>query len=382
VNISLITETFPPEINGVAMTLHRVVEGLIDRGHEVEVICPRRGDRAEFFAERRFSLLMVPGLPIPRYPDLRFGLPAHGKIRRAWQANPPDLVHIATEGPLGWSAERLAHRFRRPVVTTFHTNFHSYGAHYGYGALKSVVFWWLRRMRRRALRTFVPNEVLRDELASEGFRNLGILARGVDTQLFGPHRRSEELRRSWGVEGDAPVAIYVGRLAGEKNLPLTLRAYETMKAEMPDLRLVLVGDGPERNRLAREHPEVILAGPRRGEDLAAHYASGDCFLFASVTETFGNVVTEAMASGLVVVSYDYAAARAHLRNGENGLAIPLHDETAYLAAVRELARAPANWPALRTAARETAEGISWDALLDTFDAELRSLVTSHPRPAA
>lgn len=378
--IALITETFPPEINGVAMTLHRVVEGLTDRGHEVEVICPRREDRLQFFSSAPFHLHMVPGLPIPKYPELRFGLPAGGVLKQAWTKDRPDLVHIATEGPLGWSAQRITERLGIPTITTFHTNFHRYGSHYGFGIFKPLIFWWLRRMRRHALRTFVPSEELKAELEKEGFQRLSILSRGVDTELFGPHRRSEALRASWSVDPETPVAIYVGRLAPEKNLPLTIRAYEVMRRILPTLRLVLVGDGPERANIERTHPEIILAGPRRGEDLAAHYASGDIFPFASITETFGNVITEAMASGLVVVSYDYAAARKHMRNGVNGVTVPINDEVAYLAAITLLARQPELWPGLRTAAHQTAASISWNAILDQFNQEILSLVPTVPSP--
>lgn len=377
--ISLITETFPPEINGVAMTLHRVVEGLLARGHEVEVVCPYRTDRLDFFPLSPFRLRMVRGLPIPRYSDLRFGLPAHRILRKAWTENRPDLVHIATEGPLGWSAERMTQRLRLPFITTFHTNFHSYGSHYGYGVLKPAVLWWLRRSRRRALRTFVPSAQLRDELAEEGFRNLSILSRGVDVELFTPARRDPTLRASWGARDDTPVALYVGRVAGEKNIPLTIRAWQKMRDQLPGLRLVVVGDGPDRKPLAKKFPEIVFTGPRRGEDLARHYASGDVFLFASVTETFGNVVTEALASGLVVLTYDYAAGRQHIRSGANGFTAPFGDSEAFLGMAEQIAAERAAWPALGRAARKTSEGISWNAVLNDFTAEIESLVSSPTR---
>ncbi|MFP4541262.1 MAG: glycosyltransferase family 4 protein [Opitutales bacterium] len=380
--LSLITETFPPEINGVAMTLHRVVEGLIDREHEVEVVCPRRPDRELFFPERRFGLRMVRGFPLPRYPELRFGLPAHHTLRSAWQANRPDLVHIATEGPLGWSAERVAHHLRIPAVTTFHTNFHTYTSAYGVGLLEGFAVWWMRRMRRRVRRTFVPSDELSAKLTLQGFQKLSILSRGVDTALFSPARRDPALRASWGADAETPVAIYVGRIAAEKNLPLTLRAWQAMRETQPDLRLVLVGDGPERARIAREHPEVLFAGPQRGEDLARHYASADIFLFGSTSETFGNVVTEAMASGLLVLGYDYAAARQLLRDGQSAALAPLGDESAYLHRARQLAADPAAWAPLRLAARATAENNSWEAVLDNFARELQTIALSKTPHAA
>lgn len=379
---SLITETFPPEINGVAMTLHRIVEGLADRGHDVEVICPHREDRGAFFSTPRFRLRMVRGLPIPRYAELRFGLPAHRILKTAWEERRPDIVHIATEGPLGWSADRVARRMRIPVVTTFHTNFHSYGSHYGYGILKPGVLWWLRRSRRHALRTFVPSESLREELAEAGFEKLGILSRGVDTELFHPAKRDADLRASWGAGEDDPVAVYVGRVAGEKNLRLSVEAWRRMQDVLPALRLVIVGDGPDRRALAEENPDIHFAGPRRGEDLARHYASGDLFPFASVTETFGNVITEAMASGLVVLAYDYAAAREHIRSGENGFSAAYADRESYLRLAQQLARERETWPTIRRAARSTAERLSWDKVLDGFVSELESLLHAPSVPVS
>lgn len=375
--VSLITETFPPEINGVAMTLLQLVDGLIDRGHALQVICPQRHDRLDFFKERRFEMHMVPGLPLPRYPDLRFGLPAHRAIKRAWMKSRPDLIHIATEGPLGWSAERVAHQLKIPVITTFHTNFHSYMSSYGFGVMKKIIFWWLKTMRRRVQRTFVPSEALRAELEANGFQNLSILSRGVDTKLFDPSRRDPELRATWGAGNETPVVIYVGRLAAEKNLPLTLKAWKRMQAILPDLRLVVVGDGPERAVMEKRYPEIIFAGPQRGEALARHYASGDFFIFASTTETFGNVITEAMASGLAVLCYDYAAGHRYIVNGENGYTAPFADESAFLEAAENIARHPEAWAQLRRRARASTDAISWNAVIDAFASEIED--NFHPQ---
>lgn len=364
----LVTETFPPEVNGVAMTLERLVAGLRERGHRVDVVRPRqsRGDVGGN------GDLTVRGLPLPGYPELKFGLPAGGTLRRRWAERRPDVVHVATEGPLGWSAIRGARRLGIPLSSSFHTNFHTYGDHYGYGLLKRVALWYLRAAHNRTDLTLVPSTTVLDTLRADRFRNLDLLGRGVDTTLFDPARRSEALRAGWG-GGDGPVAIHVGRLAGEKNIPLVVAAFEAMRREDPAMRLVLVGDGPARAALERAHPEYRFAGLRRGEDLARHYASGDVFLFPSVTETFGNVVTEALASGLVVLGYDYAAAGQLVRHGANGLVAPFGDEAAFVETAREIARAPRSWPALRAAARATALGASWDRIVRDFEERLRAV---------
>lgn len=373
VKLTLVTETYPPEVNGVAMTLERLVSTLIRQGHAVDLVRPRqKADPAT--PVEPYPVHWVKGLPLPGYADdLQFGAFAGGLFKRQWTAARPDVVHIATEGPLGFSALNHARRLGIPVVTSFHTNFHTYGDHYHYSLLKAPLMAYFRWFHNATRATFVPSEDVVQDLEAHGFRNVRIFSRGVDTELFGPHRRRTELRQSWGAgEGD-PVVVYVGRLAAEKNLPLTVRAYERLKQLIPEAKLVLVGDGPERSRLEKEHPEAIFAGMRRGEDLAAHYASADCFLFGSVTETFGNVLTEAMASGLVALGYDYAAAKRNVTDGLNGYTAPFGDETAFLASVDRLAADRARWPEIQRAARQKAESLSWDAIIADYAREVAEL---------
>lgn len=357
------------------MTLGRLVDGLHERGVSVTVIVPGRKDRPDG-SRGSHDLISVPGFPLPRYPELRFGLPAHRRLRELWTNQRPDLVHIATEGPLGWSALRVAQSRKLPVVSSFHTNFHSYGRHYGFGLLRPVVLRWLRNLHNRTLRTFVPSQDIIDLLAVDDFRNLRLFARGVDTTLFGPHRRNLEIRRRWGAEESTPVALYVGRLAGEKNLPLVIAAFKRMQSILPDLKLVLVGDGPERERIQRNVPEAHFAGMRQGTDLAAHYASADAFLFGSITETFGNVVTEAMASGLAVLAYQYAAPGRFIRHGDNGFLAPFNNEAAFLKEAERLAGEKERWSAVGLAARETILPQSWDSVIEAYLNELKALQPS------
>ena len=188
--------------------------------------------------------------------------------------------------------------------------------------------------------------------------------------MFNPARRSAQLRRQWGVEDDDPVVAYVGRIAPEKNLPLVLSAFSAMRQRAPRARLVLVGDGPERARIQRLHPEHVFAGMRTHEDLACHYASADVFLFPSLTETFGNVTIEAMASGLAVVAFDYAAAREHIVHGESGVLAPFADPGAFERAAASLIADAAHVRSCGRNARLTAEGIDWDQVNDEFAAAL------------
>ncbi len=317
-HIGIVTETYPPEVNGVAMTLGRLAAVLRGHGHHVSVVCPRRNGRGGNDPDLR----EVPGLPLPGYRGLRFGLPAAGILQRLWRQQPPDALYVATQGPLGASAVRAARRCGIPVVSGFHTNFHTYCRHYHARWMEPAVFAYLRRFHNRTGATLAPTEALRADLAAHGLRNVEVLGRGIDTELFTPARRDARLRADWGVEEDAPAVIYVGRLAAEKNLQLAVRAFHALRDVQPGARFVLVGDGPLAARLHAEHPDFIFCGMRTGTELAAHYASGDLFLFPSLTETFGNVLLEALASGLAVVAYDHAAASQHIRAHENGLIAP------------------------------------------------------------
>lgn len=365
--LALVTETFPPEVNGVAMTLSRLVAGLRARGHVVEVVRPRQkheqGPGTDF---------VVPGLPIPFYDSLRIGLPAVARLEEHWRIWRPDVVHVATEGPLGLASLAAAARARVPVTSSFHTNFHSYGGHYGVAALRDATLAYLRWFHNRTRLTLVPTRQMVAELAGHRFQNLAVMARGVDTALFDPAKRNPALRASWGAQPDDPVVLYVGRLAAEKNLGVAVEAFLRLRALEPRARFVLVGDGPAREALARAHPDFHYAGMRRGEELAAHYASGDAFLFASVTETFGNVVTEAMASGVVTLSYNYAATREHVRDGVNGFAAAFDQRDAFYAAATHLLASRPRWAEIRTAARRTALALTWEAVVARFEADVRA----------
>jgi glycosyltransferase involved in cell wall biosynthesis len=291
----------------------------------------------------------------------------------------PDVVHIASEGPLGVSALSVCRALEIPVSTSFHTNFHSYGAYYGLGGLRHLALWHLRRFHNRAACTLVPTAQTRARLHAEGFHNLIVLPRGIDTELFSPSRRSQALRRAWGAGLEDLVVLHVGRLAPEKNLPLAVRAFGRLRETAPRARFVLVGEGPERASLERQHPDFVFAGLRRGEDLAAHYASADVFLFPSLTETFGNVTLEAMASGLAVVAFDDAAAHEHVRDGESGLVVPRGRAMEFETAAVRLAGEPALRRRLGESAARAVARVSWDSVGAAFEAILLEVVKGGSR---
>jgi glycosyltransferase involved in cell wall biosynthesis len=293
-------------------------------------------------------------------------------------------VQIATEGPIGWSALAAANKLRLPVASDFHTNFHSYSSHYGFGLLRRAIVAYLRKFHNKAAVTLVPTEGIRRELMSCGYEHIEIIARGVDTKLFNPGRRDPALRAQWGMQKGETAVLYVGRLALEKNLGLVFDAFDAMRAMHPGCRLVLVGDGPERAVWQARRPDAVFCGTQVGEALAAHYASGDVFLFPSLTETWGNVTIEAMASGLAVVAYDCAAAEEVIRHQHDGLKVAVEDQAAFIAAAVSLAGAVQLQRQLGSAAALTATRLSWETIIDRFEQVLLRLAqpaVATPEPA-
>lgn len=373
--VCLVSETFPPETNGVAMTLGRLADGLVDAGHAVQLITPFRRDRS-IAAYPRVKARYVAGMPIPGYTSMRMGFPAGGAMAALWRREHlPDVLYVATQGLLGLSALKEAQRRRIPVVSGFHTNFQQYSKHYRVGWLEPAITRYFRYFHNRTAATLVPTESQAAVVRRFGITNPRTLGRGVDADLFHPCKRSEDLRRALGFDPQDPLLLYVGRLAGEKNIDLAVRAAQRARETAPRARLVLVGDGPDGARLEREYPDLIFYGERHGEALAQIYASGDVFVFPSASETFGNVTLEAMASGLPVVVFDYAAARIAVRTGENGIAVPLGREDAFVDEVVKLAADSNLRHRLGASARITAEKFRWQAIVAEFETQLREAMS-------
>lgn len=373
-SIALVTETYLPEVNGVAITIGRMVHGLLQRGHRIHLIRPRQHKQDVAWIEPEYKETLVAGMPIPGYPELKSGLPAGGMLLKLWRQQRPDVVHIATEGPLGWSALSAAHKLGIPVSTDFHTNFHNYTQHYGIGLLKKPIAAYLRHFHNKAACTLVPTVSLQQQLEFDGYKNVLVVSRGVDAELFHPAKRSAELRASWHADEYTPVVMLVSRIAPEKNLHVVIRAFEQMRKINPLARLVMVGDGPARAELEKQHPQVIFAGMQTGEPLAQHYASGDIFLYPSLTETYGNVTVEAMASGLATLAYDYAAAQQHIRHDVNGLLAPFADTDAFVTQAKGLISDMDRVQRIRLAARETVETLTWEHIMGQMEAVLYDTV--------
>ena len=366
--LALVTETYPPEINGVAMTLRRIVAGLRRRGHAVEVIRPRRDHEIEAPVMPDDATFLVPSVPLPFYPELKLGLPTATRLAARWRQRRPDVVHVATEGLLGLSALRAARDRRIPVTSSYHTRFDLFSLHYGWAkVLAPAIRSYMRSFHARATCTMVPSPDVLQTLAADGIRNGRVVGRGVDSALFHPGRRTEGMRSRWGIDDDALAVISTSRLAAEKNLHVTVEAFRAIREHVPDARLVLVGGGPLQSDLEGIEG-TVLVGPVEHADVGAHLAAADLFLFPSTTETFGNVLPEAMACGLAAVAYDYAAAAMHIEHGANGIAVPFDEDAAFVREAVGLAQEPARRRAIGDAAAATAAGIGWSRIVGAFEA--------------
>jgi glycosyltransferase involved in cell wall biosynthesis len=343
--IAIVSDAWYPQVNGVVRTLDTVRGKLVAGGHDAIVIGPDR----------------FRTIPCPTYPEIRLAILPGRTLGRMLDAHRPEAVHIATEGPLGMAARAYCRRRGWPFTTSFHTKFPEY-VEARFRLPPAWTYAWLRRFHGSAARTMVATQSVEDELAAMGFRHLVRWTRGVDTDLF--HPRSETAADVLGVDLPRPIHLYTGRIAVEKNIEAFL------SLDLPGSKLV-VGDGPLRADLGRRYPQVHFAGARHGADLARHYALADVFVFPSLTDTFGLVLLEALASGVPVAAFPVTGPRDVLGNGLGGLPVGSLDRD--LAAA---ARAALSVP--RERCRAFAQEFSWERSAGQFFANLAPITAAAP----
>jgi glycosyltransferase involved in cell wall biosynthesis len=352
VRIGLVSDTYTPQVNGVTTVVRRIVSLLRAQGHEALVVAPRYPATD---GPPDLRVLRIPSLPLPLYPDIRMSLPPFRQVGDFFDAAPPDVVHVHTEGALGLAGRRYARRRGVPLVTSFHTNFPEYSRHYGVGFLESAVWRWLQWFHRPARVTFTPGEAIRDDLVRRGLPHAALWGRGVDAQFFHPGRRDPAWRRWLAGGDDTLIVLHVGRLAHEKNLGVLIEAWrQTYDALGQRATFVVAGEGPEARRITSRLPFVRLLGFLPREDLATLYASADVSVFPSHTETCGLVALEAMASGSAVIAADAGGFRESIRPGATGLLVPAHEPRGYRDAIVALANDSAARFALAAGARDYA----------------------------
>ena len=370
--IALVTETWPPEINGVALSILQLAKRLQQRGHQFLLVRPQQHQTVPCFVPEKECL--VKPQSIPKYRQMQFGWPQIFRLGRAFDEFQPDIVHIVTEGPLGLAALTQAKQRNIPVSSGFHSSFHDFSRYFDLAFLLAPVRHYLRWFHNQTQLTCVPSQDTLQVLKGFGIKcPMHIVGRGVDTQRFNPNYRKTQLRQKWQATSETTVLINVGRVSPEKDLPCVFEGYQKLKRAQPEreFKLVIVGDGPSLEEYQNKYTDVIFMGSQTGEVLSQCYASADVFMFASQVETFGNVVLEAMASGLPVLAYDAACAGQMIQSNRHGWLVPLGEIVAWqktLAALPELYELKE----MGKQALSKVEHCSWDQPVADFESVLMS----------
>jgi phosphatidylinositol alpha 1,6-mannosyltransferase len=373
--LALFTDSYLPQLNGVALLLGRLVEAVRARGATVRVYTTSDPAGAEADDVRRW-----PSVAFWAYPEHRLALPTQPRVRRELRAWRPTLVHAASPFGMGLAARAAARALGVPFVTSYHTNWSAYSGFYQMGALRGTAWHYLRWFHNGGARTYCPTLAVENELAARGFRHMALWGRGVDSVRFNPSFRSPALRARLGVAEDTVLAIYVGRLGAEKGLGLALEGMrDVMRAAPGRVQCAIAGDGPyaaEARRLAP--PGTIFMGRLTGDALSEFYASADLFMFPSTTDTFGNVLLEAMASGLPVVGADVGPTRELLAE-RTGVTFTPGDPAAFARRVLELVADATRRVDLARNAVGFARRCSWDRVWDTLVADYGDVMAAARR---
>jgi len=366
--IAYFTDSLPPVSDGVTRALTRLVETLPQEGVEFRLFAAQRPEASLAW---RASVHRVNAIPLPLYPSYRIGLPIPGRMDAALREFQPDLVHVVSPTPLGLYGMERARRLGIPVVGSFHSDWVSYMRFYGLGRWEKQVWRYVRWFYNRCHTTFAPSVSMADRLRENGIQRVGVWERGIDHHHFSPALRSESLRERAEAQ-NRPLLLYVGRIAKQKNLDDLADAVDLLRERLgPDaFRLAIVGEGPYTSELKQRMPHAHFAGYVRNSALSRWYASADLFVFPSTTETFGNVVLEAFASGVPVVGADACGTKDLVEHGVNGLLARPNDPADLAHHVASLLEDPARRIAMGDAAETTALRYRWTdvtrRLLDSY----------------
>ncbi len=376
IRLALFTDTYAPQMNGVARTLALLADAVRERGGAVRVYTCT--DPAITKVEP--GVYRAPSIALPFYKELRCGLPSLDRIERDLREFQPTMVHAASPFAMGLAGRRLAQRLSVPFVTSYHTSLSAYAGYYKLGWLAKPGWRFLKWFHNSGLRTYCPTIAVQRELTKRGFDRLAVWSRGVDGARFTPRKRSRSMRMRMGGSDETMIVAYVGRIAKEKGIDLMLGASRMLEGDA-HFRFAFAGDGPVLDECRARAPYTArFVGRLDGEELAAFYASADMFVFPSTTDTFGNVLVEAMASGLPIVAADTAQARevagaaAYYYN--DVVNSSLAEAIVAIASHRDVSRQ------LASNALARARIFRWDAVFDALIGDYQYLLATPPTPDA
>ncbi|MBI2796985.1 MAG: glycosyltransferase family 1 protein [Gemmatimonadetes bacterium] len=379
VRLAVFSDTWLPQVNGVTRTLDRLVKAIRARGGDA-----RAWTTSDPGAQPDADIVRYPSRSFWAYPQLQLARPDAAWATRELTAFRPTLVHASTPFGIGLGGRSAAKRLGVPFVTSYHTSLSAYAKFYHLGALSAPGWAFLRWFHNSGRRTYCPTRAIERELVDHAFAGTRIWSRGIDAERFSPSFRSPSLRAELGVSDDTFLVTYIGRIALEKGLDTLVKGMREIVARTGTRKIAfaLAGDGPYDEACRREAPAgTRFVGMLAGDRLSAFYASGDLFVFPSVTDTFGNVLLEAMASGLPVLGADSGPTRELLDEGRGAL-FPAANPGALATAVLALADDPARRVRMREAGLAYARVRSWDAIFDDLVLDYREAIAEAAAEAA
>jgi glycosyltransferase involved in cell wall biosynthesis len=358
--VAYFTESLLPHVDGVSLTLAQLFGTLEARGVDFRIFSPFKPGPEVSWSGR---VQKIPYIRFPLYKDYRLASPIGHRATQRLDEYQPDLIHVVSPTPINVRAEKYGRRRGVPVVSSFHTHFVSYFRFYGFGGLEPLGWKMMRRFYGRCETVYAPSHSIIRELASHGIRNTELWSRGIDLRRFSPAFRDPALRRMAGAASDdTPILLLVSRLVKEKDLADLVAMERILRERGSDHRLVLVGDGPMREQLQAELPDATFPGHQGGEALARWFASGDVFVFPSTTETFGNVVLEAQASGLPAVVVDRGGPPDLVEPGQTGFVARANDPADLADHVQRLLSDAGERRRMGALARAAASERDWQAI--------------------
>lgn len=374
--IAIFTDTFSPQINGVTKNLDRLLSFFTVQGIEYLVFAPETEPRIENIHEK--NVIRMKSLNFFLYPELKFSLPNYLKIKSKLTEFNPDLFHLITPFNIGLTGLYAARQTNTPIVASYHTNFDQYLEYYNINFLEKAAWKYLRWFHDQALRNYCPSEETKKELAKRDFINLDIWGRGIDAELFSPAHRDQQFIEKNDLNNKISI-LYVGRIAREKNLSLLMDSFRNLNKKYQNkVELIITGDGPELKSLKEKAPaNVIFTGFKNGLELSRIYASADIFAFPSVTETYGNVIIEAMASGLPVVAVLAGGVKENLINNYNGLACQGNNVQEFTVKLEKIVLDDKLRKSLAHNARQYALEQSWDHVFEKLEKSYQKVIADY-----
>jgi len=372
VKLAIFSDTFFPQINGVSRVLGKYLDYMDEKGIDYTLLVPEQEG-----ALYNGTVIGFGGVKFPLYPELKIAVPRYKRLKNGLRPLQPDLVHLVTPFSMGLAGIKYAKACNLPIIASYHTNFDQYLSYYHLPLLARPINRYMKWFHSFSQINFCPSTETLQQLQGLGIGNLEICPNGVDKSMFSPQYRSNQIRRILSMDEKTPILLYVGRIAPEKGLNVLIKAVKILNQSHTQFKLVMVGDGPDRERLTKANIDnVVFLGYKTGSELQDIYASADIFVFPSTTETFGNVILEAMSSGLPIVAARAGGVKDNVIDMYNGITFTPDNPMEMTGAIQKLVDDQGLRSQLSINAASYALTKTWDGVFDSFFARLQYLLAA------